>query len=191
MQGLMMEYPLTLTKFHERSRRLVAQTTLATRVPGGPLCRYTYADFATRVEQLAGGLAALGVQPGDRVGTFAWNTHHHMEAYWAVPLMGAVLHTVNFRLSPQDIAYIVNHGGDSVLLIGASVWPLLEPIRKELKTVRHFIVIREAPDAAVPEGALDYEALLRMGTPLTGWPRLDERSASGMCYTSGTTGHPK
>jgi fatty-acyl-CoA synthase len=111
VQGLMMDYPLTLTQFFERSRRLFAQKTLATRVPGCPLFRYTYADFAERVVHLAGGLAAIGVDPGDRVGTFAWNTHHHLEAYWAVPMMGAVLHTVNFRLSPEDIAYIINHPG--------------------------------------------------------------------------------
>ncbi len=97
MQGLMMDYPLTLTQFFERSRRLFAQKTLTTRVPGRPLFRSTYADFAERVARLAGGLAALGVRPGDRVGTFAWNTHHHLEAYWAVPLMSAVLHTVNFK----------------------------------------------------------------------------------------------
>ena len=115
MQGLMMDYPLTLTQFFERSRRLFARKTLATRVPGGLLFRYTYADFAERVARLAGGLAALGVRPGDRVGTFAWNTHHHLEAYWAVPMMGAVLHTVNFRLAPEDIAYIINHAEDSVL----------------------------------------------------------------------------
>ena len=106
MQGLMVDYPLTLTQFFERSRRLFARKTLATRVPGRPLFRYTYADFAERVARLAGGQAALGVRPGDRVGTFAWNTHHHLEAYWAVPMMGAVLHTVNFRLAPEDIAYI-------------------------------------------------------------------------------------
>ena len=110
-----MDYPLTLTQFFERSRRLFARKTLATRVPGRPLFRYTYADFAERVARLAGGLTALGVCPGERVGTFAWNTHHHLEAYWAVPMMGAVLHTVNFRLSPEDIAYIINHAEDSVL----------------------------------------------------------------------------
>src|SRR2546429_830001 len=86
LDRLMMDYPLTLTHFFERSRRLFAAKTLATRVPGQPLFRYTYGDFATRVERLAGALHGLGVRPGDRVGTFAWNTHHHMEAYWAVPL---------------------------------------------------------------------------------------------------------
>lgn len=191
MQGLMMDYPLTLTQFFERSRQLFARKTLATRVPGQPLFRYTYAEFAVRVARLAGGLAALGVRPGDRVGTFAWNTHQHLEAYWAVPMMGAVLHTVNFRLSPEDIAYIINHAGDSVLLVGASVWPLLEPVRPHLTTVRQLVIIRDMPEAQVPSGLLEYEELLGLGTPVVDWPQLDERAASGMCYTSGTTGHPK
>jgi len=191
MQGLMMDYPLTLTQFFERSRRLFAQKTLATRVPGCPLFRYTYADFAERAACLAGGLAALGVRPGDRVGTFAWNTHHHLEAYWAVPMMGAVLHTVNFRLAPEDIAYIINHAEDSVLLVGTSVWPLLGPIREVLTTVRQFVIIHDVPETPLPPGVLEYEDLLSLGTPVVDWPQLDERTASGMCYTSGTTGHPK
>jgi fatty-acyl-CoA synthase len=120
-----------------------------------------------------------------------WNGHQHLEAYWAVPMMGAVLHTVNFRLSPHDIAYIINHAEDRVLVVGASVRPLLEPIRGELRTVRHLVVVRDTADAEVPGDALEYEALLASATPLRGWPRLDERDAAGMCYTSGTTGHPK
>jgi fatty-acyl-CoA synthase len=131
------------------------------------------------------------VEPNDRVGTLMWNSHQHLEAYWAVPMMGAVLHTVNFRLSPQDIAYIVNHAGDRVLLVGASVWPLLEPIRPELRAVRHIIVVRDTADTVAPAGALEYEELLRAAAPVTAWPALDERDAAGMCYTSGTTGHPK
>jgi fatty-acyl-CoA synthase len=191
MKGLMMDYPLTITQFFERSRRLFARKTLATRIPDRPLFRYTYAEFAERVARLAGGLQALGVGPGDRVGTFMWNCHQHLEAYWAVPMMGAVLHTVNFRLAPHDIAYIINHAEDTVLLVGASVWPLLEPARKELTTVRHFVVVPDTADAARPPGALAYEDVLRMGAPVTAWPPLDERDAAGMCYTSGTTGHPK
>ena len=100
MKGLMMDYPLTITQFFERSRRLFAKKTLATRIPGQPLFRYTYAEFAERVRRLAGGLRALDIRPGDRVGTFMWNCHQHLEAYWAIPMMGAVLHTVNFRLVP-------------------------------------------------------------------------------------------
>jgi fatty-acyl-CoA synthase len=187
----MMDYPLTITQFFERSRRLFARKTLATRIPDRPLFRYTYAEFADRVSRLAGGLQALGVGPGDRVGTFMWNCHQHLEAYWAVPMMGAVLHTVNFRLAPHDIAYIINHAEDSVVVVGASVWPLLEPVRAELTSVRHFVVVPDTGDAALPPGALGYEDVLGMGAPVTAWPALDEGDAAGMCYTSGTTGHPK
>jgi fatty-acyl-CoA synthase len=190
MKGLMMDYPLTLTHFFERTRRLFPGKRLATRVPGAPLFAYTYAAFAERVERLAGVLAALGVGRGDRVGTFAWNSHRHLELYWAAPLSGAVLHTVNIRLAPQDVAYIINHAGDAVLFVDASLWPVLAPIRKDLATVRHVVVM---PDAPVPEepGLLEYEALLAATRPVGGWPRLAEDDAAGMCYTSGTTGHPK
>jgi fatty-acyl-CoA synthase len=164
---------------------------LATRVPGVGLVRSTYADFADRTTRLAGALAALGVAKGDRVGTFAWNSSRHLEVYFAAPLMGAVLHTVNIRLSPQDITYIVNHAGDRVLIVDASCWPTLEPIRKHLTTVEHVIVMRDTSGAEIPPGALDYEALLGDARPMAAWPRIDETDAAGMCYTSGTTGHPK
>ncbi len=190
MEGLMMDYPLTLTHFFERARRLFARKQLASRVPGRPLFRYSYAEFAERVCHLAGALPALGVGRGDRVGTFAWNSHRHLELYWAVPLSGAVLHTVNVRLSPRDVAYIVNHAGDSVLFVDASLWPVIEPIRSELRTVRHYVVM---PDGAArpPAGVQEYESLLGEARPVTAWPRLAEGDAAGMCYTSGTTGHPK
>src|SRR5512132_1149266 len=137
MKGLIMDYPLTLTQFFERTRKLFHKKTLATRVPGVGLQRYTYADYADRVCRLAGALAKLGIQKGDRVGTFAWTSHRHLEAYFAAPLMGMVLHTVNIRLSAQDITYIVNHAGDRVLIVDASCWPTLEPIVKQLTTVEH------------------------------------------------------
>jgi fatty-acyl-CoA synthase len=193
MHGLMMDYPLTLTHFFERSRRLFARKELATRVAGGPLFRYTYADFAERVGRLAGALAGLGVGPGERVGTFAWNSHRHLELYWAAPLSGAVLHTVNIRLAPRDIVYVVNHAGDAVLFVDACLWPIIEPIRKELTTVRHVVLMPDGtgPEVVPPPGGHAYESLLRDARPVTAWPALDENAAAGMCYTSGTTGHPK
>ena len=191
MKGLIMDYPLTLTHFFERTRKLFHKKTLATRVPGVGLQRYTYADYAERVCRLSAVLAALGIRKGDRVGTFAWNSHRHMEVYFAAPLMGMVLHTVNIRLSPQDITYIVNHAEDQVLIVDASLWALVEPIRKDLTSVKHFIVMKDTPTAEIPPGTLDYEALVAAATPVTEWPRLDETDAAGMCYTSGTTGHPK
>ncbi len=199
LDNLMMNYPLTLTHFFERSRRLWAKKTLATRVPGQPLHRYTYADFAARTMRLAGLLQALGVKKGDRVATFAWNSHRHLELYWAVPLTGAVLHTLNIRLSPQDLTFIINHAGDSIIFADASVWPVLEGIRDKLPTVRKVVLMRDGsgaseqagPDATVPAGLAEYETLVKDATPVSGWPALAETDACGMCYTSGTTGNPK
>ncbi|HXG04437.1 MAG TPA: long-chain fatty acid--CoA ligase [Candidatus Binatia bacterium] len=188
---LMMDYPLTITHFFERTRRLFPKKTLGTRVPGVGLVKSTYADFADRTARLAGALAELGVRKGDRVGTFAWNSHRHLEIYFAAPMMGAVLHTVNIRLSAHDIRYIINHAEDRVLIADASCWPLLEPIRDDLESVQHIIVMRDTPGAALPPGTLDYEELLAAARPVEAWPRLDENDAAGMCYTSGTTGHPK
>jgi fatty-acyl-CoA synthase len=191
MKGLIMDYPLTLTQLFERSRKLFHRKTMATRVPGHGLQRYTYADYAERVARLAAALPRLGLQKGDRVGTFAWNSHRHMEVYFAAPLMGLVLHTVNIRLSAQDLTYIINHAEDKVLIVDASLWHLLEPIRKDLKTVRHIIVMKDTPAAEIPAGAMEYEALLADAKPVEAWPTLNETDAAGMCYTSGTTGHPK
>jgi fatty-acyl-CoA synthase len=106
-------------------------------------------------------------------------------------MMGAVLHTVNIRLSARDISYIVNHADDRVLIADASTWPMLEPIRGQLRNVRHVIVMKDTPQAEIPPGTLDYEALLAAARPVEAWPRLEETDAAGMCYTSGTTGHPK
>src|SRR3989441_11501083 len=191
MKGLIMDYPLTLTQFFERARKIFHRKTMATRVPGVGLWRYTYADYADRVCRLSTALAKLGLSKGDRVGTFAWNSHRHMEVYFAAPLMGMVLHTVNIRLSAQDITYIINHAEDRVLVVDASLWHLIEPIRKDLTSVRHFIVMKDSPNAQIPPGVLDYEALVADAKPVEAWPKLEETDAAGMCYTSGTTGHPK
>jgi fatty-acyl-CoA synthase len=192
-----MSYPLTLTHFFERSRRLFARKTIATRVPGGPLFRYTYGEFVERTMRLAGALAALGVRKGDRVATFAWNSHRHLELYWAVPLSGAILHTLNIRLSAHDLTYIINHAGDSIIFADASLLPLLGAFRDALPTVRRIVVMPDGTGAVGSSGAAAavedtaYEALVAGAEPLSGWPELQETDAAGMCYTSGTTGHPK
>jgi fatty-acyl-CoA synthase len=196
IHDLMMDYPLTLTQFFERSRRIFAKKPLATRRPGQRPFRYTYADFAERALRLAGVLRDLGVRPGDRVATLAWNSHRHLELYWAIPLSGAVLHTLNFRLSAPDLAYIVNHAGDTVIFVDASVWPVLAAIRDRLTTVRTIVVLPDGSPSfggqtPLPPGLPDYEALLAAATPLAQWPQLAETDAAAMCYTSGTTGHPK
>jgi fatty-acyl-CoA synthase len=191
LNDLMMNYPLTLTHFFERSRKLFGKKMIATRVPGRPLFRYTYADFAARTMRLAGVLRDLGIKKGDRVATLAWNSHRHLEVYWAAPLSGAVLHTLNFRLSPQDLTYIINHAGDSVIFADSSVYPMLAGIRDKIPCVKHIVIMTDTTDAPVPDGLPEYEALLAGTTPLERWPQLDETDALGMCYTSGTTGHPK
>ena len=193
IHDLMMDYPLTLTHFFERSRRLFGRKTLATRRPGRALFRYTYADFAERTLRLAGVLRDLGVRRGDRVATLAWNSHRHLELYWAIPLSGAVLHTLNFRLSAADLTYIINHAGDTVIFVDASVWPTLAAIRDRLTTVRTIVVMHDGADGPVPVPAdlPEYEALLAAATPLPQWPAAAETDAAAMCYTSGTTGHPK
>src|SRR5207302_6982363 len=162
--GLRRDYARPLRHFCGRSRRLFAKKTLATRVPGRPLFRHTYADFAERTTRLAGALRTLGLRKGDRVATFAWNSHRHLEIYWAAPLSGYVLHTLNFRLSAQDLTYIVNHAEDSVIFADASVWPVLEAIRDKIPSVRRIVIMRDTPEATVPAGLDEYEALLAAAT---------------------------
>src|SRR5438105_3706138 len=174
LHDLMMDYPLTLTHFFERSEKIFAKKTLATRIPGQPLFRYTYAHFAARTRRLAGALAALGIEPGERVATLAWNSHHHLELYWAVPLWGAVLHTLNFRLSAQDLTYIINHAGDAVIFVDASVYPILAGIRDKIPCVKHIVLMKDTADASIPEGLPEYETLLASARPLSRWPQLAE-----------------
>src|SRR2546428_9842039 len=122
MKGLIMDYPLTLTQFFERARKIFHRKTMATRVPGVGLWRYTYADYADRVCRLSAALAKLGLAKGDRVGTFAWNSHRHMEVYFAAPLMGMALQAVNIRPSPQGITYIIHHAQDPAPVLDARPW---------------------------------------------------------------------
>src|SRR3989440_6085970 len=191
LDGLMMDYPLTLTHFFERSRRLFARKTLATRVPGRPLFRHTYADFAERTTRLAGALRALGLRKGDRVATLAWNSHRHLEIYWAAPLSGYVLHTLNFRLSAQDLTYIVNHAEDAVIFADASMWPVLEAIRDKIPSVRRIVIMHDTPEATVPAGLDEYEARLASATALTSWPRLAGTDGGRLWYSSRPTGSPQ
>ena len=186
MQGLMMDYPLTLSHILERSAKLFPSQEIASKTPQGML-RYSYADFHRRVHSLAHSLAVLGVQPGDRVGTLCWNGFRHLELYFAIPCYGAVMHTLNLRLPRDQLAYIINHAEDQVIFVDASLFNLLEPIRHQLRSVKHFVIL---PDQEAP--AADYEQLLQASPaePYP-WPRLEENTTAATCYTSGTTGHPK
>jgi fatty-acyl-CoA synthase len=192
MEGLMMDWPLTLHHFLDRAARLFPRKEIATRTAAG-MHRYTYADFHRRVHRLAHALTRLGIGRGDRVATFAWNTYRHLEIYFAAPCMGAVLHTLNIRLAPDQLIYIINHAEDRVIFVDASLVPLLERIRDQIPTVKAFVIMSEAgPVQTSLSPALDYEALLAESPEAPyPWPRLDENAAAGMCYTSGTTGNPK
>ncbi|HJR35659.1 MAG TPA: long-chain fatty acid--CoA ligase [Gemmatimonadales bacterium] len=191
MQGLMMDWQLTLTHVLERARRVFHEQRISSRHAAG-VHRYRFADMTRRADRLAGALAGLGVARGDRIGTLGWNSHRHLEAYYAVPCMGAVLHTLNLRLHPDQLAYVINHARDRVLLVDASLLPLLEKVRDRIPTVEQVVVMSDGPlGAGLPPGAHDYEALLAAASGHFLWPELDEQDAAALCYTSGTTGHPK
>ena len=191
MHGLMMDFPLTLQHVLSRGVAYAPHKEIVTRTEDG-FHRYTYAEFGQRVNRLAHVLAQLGVQPGDRVATFAWNTYRHLELYHAIPCMGAVLHTLNIRLFPEQIEYIINDAEDSVIVVDADLLPLLERLAGRMPSVRHFIVMGTPAQPTNLSRSYDYEALLA-AAPASAypWPALDENSASAMCYTSGTTGNPK
>jgi acyl-CoA synthetase (AMP-forming)/AMP-acid ligase II len=191
MQGLMMDYPLTLTSILERSRRLFGRKEIVTR-GATRTHRYTYADFHVRVARLANVLRKLGVRPGERVATLGWNTYTHLEVYFAAPCSGAVLHTLNLRLAADQIGYIANHAEDSVVFVDQSLLPLLEQFHGQVPSLRRVVVMNEENETATSiPGALSYEQLLSEAPEEFDWPRLDENSAAAMCYTSGTTGNPK
>ena len=190
MTGLMMDYPLTLTHILERSAKIYSGREIASRVPDGSMQRYTYSDFHQRVNRLAHALKSLGALAGDRIGTLCWNSSRHLELYFAIPCAGCVLHTLNLRLAPEQLTYIINHAEDRILFVDASLLPVLEPIRSQLKSVRRIVVLDDV--ANEPGDALDYETLLAAAPdgPYS-WPKLDENAAAAMCYTSATTGDPK
>jgi fatty-acyl-CoA synthase len=193
MRSTMMDFPLTVGHIFEHGRALYADSAVVTSEAEG-VRRIEFGALAERAEQLAAGLRRLGVRPGDRVATFAWNNQEHQEAYFAVPGMGAVLHTINIRLSVEQLRYIIGHAEDSVIILDASLAPALGPVLagepEELKTVRHLIVFGDGDRSALPEH-IDYEELLSAERPGYPWPEVEETSAAAMCYTSGTTDLPK
>ncbi|MGZ4553198.1 MAG: long-chain fatty acid--CoA ligase [Mycobacteriaceae bacterium] len=188
MDGLMMDYPLTVPYLLDRAARYFPQVEVVSRRPDRSVGRSSYTEVRHRAHQLAGALARLGVGRGDRVATLGWNHTRHLEAYFGVPLMGGVLHTLNPRLSAAELAYVVNHAGDSVLLVDDVLLPVLERLRGQV-SLRHVVVWTNGTQA--PAGMLDCEELIAPEPGEFAVPRLDEREAACMCYTSGTTGRPK
>ncbi|HTO95795.1 MAG TPA: long-chain fatty acid--CoA ligase [Myxococcales bacterium] len=188
MNGLMMDVPLTLRPLFERAGRLFGSRMIAWRRPDRSVARQTYAQFHARTQQLANALSRLGLSPGDRVATLAWNHGRHLEAYFAVPLSGLVLHTINPRLSPQDLAFIFNDAKDKVLIVDEALLPVLEKFRSQID-LRQVIVWSESGE--VPQGMINYECFIG-GEPAWFTPGpIAEEQAAGLCYTSGTTGRPK
>ena len=188
----MMQFPLSTQMILRRGARLF-ENSQAMSFDGSQLRSASYADVAHRARQLARALRAHGLAMGDRVGTLCWNTQEHLEAYLAIPAMGGVLHTVNVRLAAEQIAYIIGHAEDRVLILDASFVPLVASVIGDLPSVDMIVVLGDAP-AALPgfSGKLiGYEDLIDGVSPFDDWPDLDENSAAVMCYTSGTTGNPK
>ncbi|MFV0524384.1 MAG: long-chain fatty acid--CoA ligase [Acidimicrobiales bacterium] len=189
IESTMQDVQLGVAHLFNHGRRVHADSEVITWTENGPVTA-TFAQVGDRADQLAAALTRLGIGVGDRVGTFAWNNQHHLEAYLAVPSMGAVLHTLNIRLFPEQLAYVVNHAEDRVIIVDASVAPLLAQVRDQLTTVEHIITFGTGDTSGLGD-TLDYETLLAAESPGFAYPVVDERSAAAMCYTSGTTGNPK
>jgi len=193
MRGLMMDYPLSIPAILRRAGTLFGNRRVVGRRNDRALARATYADVIDRVRRLAVALRALGVRPGDRVATLQWNSQAHLEAYLAVPAIGAVLHTLNLRLHPDDLSYIVNDAADRVLIVDESLLPIYDKFRDRVK-IEHVIVVSSGGVCERPAGPAEtaYETLLAAADPQEYIePDLDENHAAAMCYTSGTTGRPK
>ena len=186
------DFQLTVPAILQHGRTVFRNSEVVTWL-GDSSRRATFADVAANAERLANALTALGVGTGDRVGTLCWNSQEHLEAYFAVPSMGAVLHTLNLRLPPGQLAHIINHAEDKVVIVDATLLPLLAAVASQLKTVEHFVLIGEG-DTSVLGGEVpvhSYTSLVAAAEPTYTWPELDEKSPAAMCYTSGTTGDPK
>ena len=192
MQGLMMDTTMSIASILQHAEKVHQHAEIVSRKPEGGVFRYTYCDAGKRARQAANVLAKLGVKQQDRVATLAWNTHRHFELYFAVSGSGAVLHTVNPRLFPEQIIYILNHAEDEVLFLDIQFVPIIEAIHDKLPSLKHIVLMVDKD--SMPDSKLDllcYEELLAEQTSDYQWPEFDENLAATLCYTSGTTGNPK
>jgi acyl-CoA synthetase (AMP-forming)/AMP-acid ligase II len=194
LMGQMMSQPLLISSIIKHADRYFGKNEIVSRRVEGDIHRYTYHDCHTRSRKLAKALTGLGVQMGDRVATMAWNGYRHLEAYYAVSGSGAVLHTLNPRLFPEQIAYITNHADDQYLIFELTFLPLIEAVAQHCKTIKGYILMcdrdRMPAQTAIPN-LMCYEDLIDSNADDYEWPLFDENSASSLCYTSGTTGNPK
>ncbi len=194
MQGLMMDMPLLVSSLLRHAARHHGDAEIVSRRVEGDIHRYTYADCHARAARLADALTRRGVHQGERIATLAWNGYRHMELYYGVGGMGAVIHTINPRLHPEQIAWIVNHAGDAFLAFDLTFLPIIEAIAAHCPQVRGWIALCDRdrmPQGSKVPNLVNYEELLSGGSDGYVWPELDERSGVALCYTSGTTGNPK
>lgn len=188
------DYQLNVTNIIKQAANSFGRQEIASRKLDGSIFRYTYREAYDRMGQLANALSGLGVKVGDRVGVLAWNTYENYEIYFGVPGLGAVMLTLNLRLTPQDLAYVVNHAGASVIIVDELLVPLAEAIAPSCPSVKNFVVITAKKSSEYKTKLTSfytYEELLNQASPNYDWPNLDERSAYAACYTTGTTGQPK
>lgn len=192
MRSTMQDFPLTIGMIFRHGRTVYPDSEVVTW-EGDSARRATFAQVADRAEKLAAALKRLGVEPGDRVGTFCWNSQEHLEAYFAIPCMGAVMHTLNLRLFTDQLTFVVNHAEDCVIIVDDSLVPLLARVAADLKTVEKYIIVGsgDCDASALGNDVVRYEDLLAAEQPGFAWPEIDERDAAAMCYTTGTTGDPK
>src|SRR5664279_670088 len=185
------DFPLTITAILEHGTRVFGRSECVTW-QGDSARRATFAEVGQNAKRLAKALTRLGIESGDRVATLCWNHQEHLEAYYAVPCMGAVLHTLNLRLPPGQLAHIVNHAEDKIIIVDAGLLAVLAPIADSFGTVEAYIVIGEGDTSVLGDTPVhSYAELLAAEEPSFAWPVLDERMPASMCYTSGTTGDPK
>jgi len=193
MLGLMQHHPLLISSLIVHAAKAHPQGEIVSRTIEGPLHRCTYLEIESRARQVANLLASLGVERGERVGSLAWNGYRHLELFFGTSGMGAVLHTINPRLFPEQLEYIINHAQDQHLCFDVCFAPLVEKLAPRLKGVKSFIAMTDRdhmPSGTIPNLQC-YEELLARHDPIGEWPQFDENSASSLCYTSGTTGNPK
>ncbi len=192
MNGMMMDYPLTLDRILEHARRLHPKKRILTKMPSGEMHSEDYSKLYERSKKLANVLEKLGVKVGDRVGTFAWNNFQHMEMYYGIPCSGAVCHTLNIRLAPEELAYLIDHAEDQIIFVDGTLLPLMERVAPSVRSVRHYVLFN-TPDNVQPKlpHVLLYEDLMSEASEEYEWKSTDENMAAGLCYTSGTTGNPK
>ena len=194
MFGIMMDKPLNIADILEYAATFNTDAQIVTRQVEGGIHRYSYSDALRRTKKLANALRNLGVHQEDRVATLAWNTYRHFELYYAISGMGAIIHTINPRLFAEQIIYIVNHAEDKYLFVDLTFVPLLEAIKDHITVLRGIVVMTDAahmPRSQALPNLICYEDLIAEESEEFAWPEFDERTAAGLCYTSGTTGNPK